>query len=548
MTTVNDIKNLYLSGFNHIDALIDAGPDWNYLGTYKPYLTYTFSITSGNEEGESGQSAFSPAQQAWTRTALAYLTEVTGVRFQETAIGSSAQIHMALIDIENDDFVGLTSWHTLYTPPRSTLPSAQVTDYTANAYVYLDNLEYRASTTDLTPGGQGYQILLHELGHMLGLAHPFEGTHQLPYEDDYTANTLMSYDHLDEVYYDTYSEYDIAAFNWIYGGDGLRGKYGVGGSMDYLTGRSINETITGTTGSERVDGAGGDDSIDGMAGFDEAGFSGARGNYDVTKVNGAYVVTDRVGDEGRDVLTNIEALVFAGSSVSLAYESVVQALYVGYFGRAADYNGMQSFQQQLSALGAPEDLRGLAEAYSKNSGLRGLIDSFASSAESAALYPGNTGTFIKALYQNVFGRAPDAGGLAFWSNAIDGGGLSRANASLSIMAGALDNKTAQGMLDAKLVTNKLTAASGFTLMIDTAQEIGGYSGATAAASVRKMLDSVSAATDLLAYQATINATLKGMTLGAARLADAPAALADELPMTHAELIGIGYQSWEPTLV
>ena len=548
MTTVSDIKNLYLSGFNHIDALIDEGPDWNYLGTYKPYLTYTFSITSGNEEGERGQSAFSPAQQASARTALAYLSTVTGVRFQETTIGSSAQIHLAMVDIENDDFVGLTSWHTLYTPPRSTLASAQVTDYTANAYVYLDNLEYRTSTADLTPGGQGYQVLLHELGHMMGLAHPFEGTHQLPYEDDYTANTLMSYDHLDTVFYDTYSEYDIAAFNWIYGGDGLRGRYGVGGSMDYLTGRSMDETITGTAGSERVDGAGGDDSIDGKAGFDEAGYSGARANYDITKVNGAYIVTDRVGDEGRDVLTNIEALVFAGSSVSLAYESVVQALYVGYFGRAADYNGMHSFQQQLSALGAPEDLRGLSEAYSKNAGLRGLIDSFASSAESAALYPGNTGTFIKALYQNVFGRAPDAGGLTFWSNAIDSGGLSRANASLSIMAGALDNKTSQGMLDAKLVTNKLTAASGFTLMIDTAQEIGGYSGAAAAGAVRNMLGAVSAATDLQAYQATIVATLKGMTLGGTRPADAPGAPADELPITHAELIGIGYQSWEPTLV
>ncbi|RSZ58228.1 DUF4214 domain-containing protein [Massilia atriviolacea] len=545
MTTLSDIKDTNLSGFNHIDALLSEGPDWNFLGVTRPYLSYTFSIASGNEEDQGGQSAFSPSQQAWARKAFAYLSDVTGVQFQETTIGSSAQIHLAQINIEKENVTGLSSWYTYYTPPRSTWGSALVSDYRANAYVYLDNVEFRAENADLAPGGAGYQVLLHELGHMMGLKHPFEGGIELPYEDDYTANTLMSYDHLDEVYYSTYSQYDIAAFNFIYGGDGLRGKYGMGGSMEYLTGTEGDERLSGTARNERLDGVAGDDSIDGLAGIDEAGFGGVRAHYDITKIDGSYVVTDRVGDDGRDVLTNIESLVFADRSMSLVYESVVQALYVGYFGRAADYNGMQSFQQQLNALGAPADLRGLADAYSKHIGLRGLIDSFASSAESAALYPGNTGTFIKALYQNVFGRAPDAGGLAFWSNAIDSGGLSRANASLSIMAGALDNKTTQGMLDAKLVNNKLSAASGFTLMIDTAQEIAGYSGATAAASVRSMLGTLTPSTDMLAFQSTIGATLKVMSLGIAKPA---AGVGDDLPIAHAELIGIGYQPWEATLV
>ncbi|HEX8615529.1 MAG TPA: DUF4214 domain-containing protein [Telluria sp.] len=545
MTTLSDVKDIHLSGFNYIDALIDAGPGWNFLGTNATSLSYTFSITSGNEEGQGGQSAFSPAQQAWTRKALAYVTEVTGVKFQETTIGSAAQIHLAQVDIAQDKIMGLCSWQTLYTPPRSTAGSALVTDFSASAYVYLDNAEYRVRNADLTPGGEGYQILLHELGHMMGLDHPFEGTHQLPYDDDHTGNTLMSYDYIEVEPYSTYRPYDIAAFNWIYGHDGLRGKYGTGGSMDYYTGLDSDQRLSGTPRSERFDGLGGDDDIDGLGGFDEAGYGKARGAYDLTKIGANYVVTDRLGDDGRDVLTNIESVVFADRSVSLVYESVVQAVYVAYFGRAADYSGMQSFQQQLSAFGAPNDLRGLADAYGKNAGLRGLIDSFASSAESAALYPGNTGTFIKALYQNVFGRAPDAGGLAFWSNAIDSGGLSRANASLSIMAGAFENTTFQGTLDAKLVNNKLTAASGFTLMIDTVAEIAGYSGAAAAASVRNMLGAITSSTDLLAYQATIGSTLKALTLRTVQPADAPE---HDLPMTHAELIGIGYQPWEQTLV
>ncbi|MFC3380291.1 DUF4214 domain-containing protein [Rugamonas sp. CCM 8940] len=176
--------------------------------------------------------------------------------------------------------------------------------------------------------------------------------------------------------------------------------------------------------------------------------------------------------------------------------------------------------------------------------MHALIDSFAVSAESAALYPGATTTFINALYQNVFGRAPDAGGLAFWSHAIDSGGLSRANASLSVMAGALDNKTAQGVLDAKLVNNKLIVASGFTLMIDTPQEIAGYGSAAAAASVRAMLGAVTASNrpDRLSDDHRRHPEVDdgaGQGHGQCRVRD---------PIVHVDLIGIGHQPWEQTLV
>lgn len=543
MTTLSDINYLRLSGFNHIDALISEGPDWNFVGFFPPSeLEYTFSVSIGNEAGQRGQTAFSPAQQAATRTAFAYLQEVTGIRFVETRIGSSADIHLASIDIPDADTTGLSSWHTSYTPPRAGF--SHVLDYSANAYVYLDNAEFRAENADLTPGKAGYETLLHELGHALGLKHPFEGDTTLPYKDDHTSNTLMSYDIIVPHSYSTYGQYDLAALNWIYGGDGLGGKYGAGGRMDYLTGTHDDEAISGSADDERLEGAGGDDLIDGLGGMDEASYVGVRANYDVTKLPEGYVVLDQVGNEGQDLLVNVETVVFSDRTLNFAYEAVVQALYVGYFGRAADYEGMRSFQQQLAALNAPDSLRGLASAYSKDAGLHALIDSFASSAESAALYPGNTASFIQALYQNVFGRAPDAGGLAFWSKAIDSGGLSRANASLSIMSGAFENNTAQGVLDARLVSNKLTVASGFTLLIDTPQEVLGYAGAAAAATVRGMLGAVTASTDMVAYQATMMSTLRTMA-GPARTA---ANIEQETPIGHAELIGIGHQPWEQTLV
>ncbi|MDM5181265.1 DUF4214 domain-containing protein [Massilia sp. DJPM01] len=544
MTIVTDIEIVRQSGFNNIDALLSSGPGWNFLGTGARSLSYTFSVSSGNEASRGGQAAFSMAQQMATRTALSYITALTGIGFTETTDGSRAQIHMAAIDIADADTTGLCSWMTSYTPPSF---GTTVRDFTAKAYVYLDNVEFRAENADLRPGGAGYETLLHELGHMLGLKHPFDGDKKLPFDDDHTANTLMSYDPVGGPY-QTYSPYDIAALNWLYGRDGLGGTYGVGASTPYYTGRDIAERLTGTYIGEVIEGAGGDDDIDGGAGIDMAYYVGPRANYDVTRIAAGYVVSDHAGDEGYDLLTNIETLHFSNGSVSLDYEAVVQALYVGYFGRAADYNGMQSFQGQLAALGAPRDMSALAAAYTKDAGLHALIDSFAGSAESAALYPGDTAAFVKGIFQNVFGRAPAAAGLGFWTDAIDHQGLSKANASLSIMSGALANKTSQGLLDAKLINNKLAVASGFTLSIDTAAEVSGYGTKAAAASVRAMLGAVTASTDLSAYQSTIKATLGAMS-GAPRAAgDLPDALHEDLPLTHAELVGVGFQNWEPTLV
>jgi len=74
-------------------------------------------------------------------------------------------------------------------------------------------------------GSVGYQVLLHEIGHALGLAHPFEGPYALPTGEDNTANTIMSYNQAGP-YQSTFQAYDLLALRWIYGEDGLRGSLG----------------------------------------------------------------------------------------------------------------------------------------------------------------------------------------------------------------------------------------------------------------------------------------------------------------------------------
>lgn len=200
----------------------------------------------------------------------------------------------------------------------------------------------------------------------------------------------------------------------------------------------------------------------------------------------------------------------ASSTVATDYRTVVQQLYIAYFGRPADTGGLANFQSQLVALGAPTDIQLLDAAYASNPGIRSLINSFSDSAEAAALYSGDTSSYITAVYVNVLGRIPDAAGKAFWVAEIDSGRLTRARAAFSLMAGALSNTSAQGLVDAKLVQNRVTVGTNFTIALASVAR-DGYAGDDAAARARSMLWTVNASTDIVAFQTTVTALVRALS-------------------------------------
>lgn len=348
MATVTDIIKTPLSGLNHIDALLDTGPDWNYLtnssGTAVYTINYTFSVTSGNEEGQTGQQAFSASQQAAVRTAFAYISQLTGIQFTETTVGTNAQIHMANVNIAGSNVTGLCSWHTSY----GYYNDGSLATYDADAYVYLDNFEWAVQNSNLTPGGQGYETLLHELGHALGLKHSFETTDDntavLPSSQDNTSNSLMSYNELGGPY-TTFQQDDIAALKWLYGDDGLRGALGINSTTGghYVVGTNGADSLTGTDADDKFEGNGGNDMIYGGNGTDTAVFRGARSDYSfVNLANGDLQVVHHANgttNDGTDTLSSVEILKFADTNVSRADIVDTTAPVLKSLGVAKNTNG-----------------------------------------------------------------------------------------------------------------------------------------------------------------------------------------------------------------
>ncbi len=193
-----------------------------------------------------------------------------------------------------------------------------------------------------------------------------------------------------------------------------------------------------------------------------------------------------------------------------SYETVVQELYVSYFGRPADPAGLANFEAALQAGNASTDIQALVQAYATNTAVKALIDSFGASKESQLLYASaSTDAFVTAVFQHVLNRAPLAQGLAFWSGAISSGSLSQGDAALAIMAAALVNHTPQGLLDAQLIHNRINVAMDFTASVSSENATSAYSGAPAANIARGMLSGIVAGSTG-SYQSTIDATIAGL--------------------------------------
>ena len=90
-------------------------------------------------------------------------------------------------------------------------------------------------------------------------------------------------------------------------------------SIENLIGSDFGDIFTGDASVNVFTGGTGNDDIDGGDGIDTVNFSGVFSNYTLTEnMDGSFTVTDNVGSEGTDTLTNIEFAQFGGGLVDLS--------------------------------------------------------------------------------------------------------------------------------------------------------------------------------------------------------------------------------------
>lgn len=237
--------------------------------------------------------------------------------------------------------------------------------------------------------------------------------------------------------------------------------------IEAAIGTNLDDRIIGNAADNLIYGLDGNDYIDGGPGFDTVRFAGRRSDYSVyvSAFSGKLIVSAGDGASGTDTLTGIEKLVFADMSVkpdmaavaktiSSADLKVLQELYVGFFNRVPDAEGLSYWIGQRAAGVSVQQIGdtfyGAAVQYSALTGYSATM---------------SNADFIRIVYKNVLGRSSvDQGGLDYWTGELAAGRATRGYLVATILSAA---HTFKGTADygwvADLLDNKLAVATEFAI-------------------------------------------------------------------------------------
>ncbi|WPL19176.1 Serralysin precursor [Thiorhodovibrio winogradskyi] len=444
---ISDLTTLY-SNANWIDALISADSgrvDLNPLAVSRSdnTVSYTFEVsaTAGLEREVTADTTypFNSVQRAAAREIMDHAAAVTGINFVESASGS-ADILFGYCDIWGAASTSGKASRNDYW--RYAPDSGRITSYTTDRGVFLDNNEWAFQNANPVKGTQGYETLLHEIGHALGLQHPFEAPFKLPTSADNTDNSVMSYTDGSGGFKSTFQEYDISALVYLYGIDGLAGDYGVDGAVKYYSGTSHDESFSGGWESAAWDGQGGNDSLT-LLGSTASYTYEASGDWLTATSNGVsqfiHNTIETIGfDDGSYSYSGLRALALGDGSLPGASETQwgIAGIENRFTGSAGDdtiigaelldaitYWGERS---RFIVTRVEEDIFQLIDgsgSYGTDrlEGIERVI--FSDGAVALDVDIGETAGQAYRIYKAAFDRSPDIGGLSYWIGVMDNGTL-----------------------------------------------------------------------------------------------------------------------------
>jgi Ca2+-binding RTX toxin-like protein len=284
-----------------------SGQSWNAYSSLKTakrpvFLTYSFNAVS------EGASKFGSADKAMTEKALKMWGDACGIRFLEVK-KANAELKFQW----QWNWYTVTAWAEFPELARDSFDgwTDQARDE-SGGNVYL-NTQSRSELTR-NPNFMLY-VLLHEIGHALGLKHPF---HKMPHnkkllgsEFDNVKHTVMSYTGGDaDIGPIGLGGLDIEAIRALYGNPSQDGRQvakwswsktketlsQIGKSKaDIIYGVNAKDVIKGVSGNDKIYGFAGDDSLHGGVGNDV--LSGGEDDDDLYGHYGNDVLRGGLGDD-----------------------------------------------------------------------------------------------------------------------------------------------------------------------------------------------------------------------------------------------------------
>ena len=256
-------------------------------------VTYRFLDEDGlleeNAPRKEDPRVLTESQREVFRDAFEQFEDAANLRFVEVGPGEEA-----MIGIHNAAKLGNTLGYSEYFPNHDKAPDSMlvVVKHRDGTYRTLDE-----------------ETVIHELGHAMGLDHPFDGKFKLPNRLDDTDTTVMAYTPGASGPALELRPLDIEALQHLYGTEDSTAKAQVSyedGKIRMKLSNDADELITPWHDS-RVQARGGDDTVYGRQGRDTliggAGDDLLNGGGKTDRLFGGAGEDQLVGGKGRDVLT-----------------------------------------------------------------------------------------------------------------------------------------------------------------------------------------------------------------------------------------------------